>query len=137
MGRIMGIDYGLRRTGICVTDPLQIIVQGLETKKTEEVMNFILDYSKKELIDAFVVGYPFLDGNWGNNNFRFKLDEFIQELRNAFPSKKVDLHDERYTSMHAREIIHQRGLRKAKREDKALLDQTSAIIILQEYLGHI
>jgi len=137
MGRIMGIDYGLRRTGISVTDPLQIIVQGLETRKTEDVMNFIIEYSGKELIDSFVVGYPFLDGNWGNKNFKSKLDEFILDLRKNFPSKKVDLHDERYTSMQAREIIHQRGLKKTKRHDKALLDQTSAVIILQEYLGHI
>lgn len=133
----MGIDYGLRRTGISVTDPLKIIVQGLETKKTEEVMSFILDYSSRESIDFFVVGYPFLDGNWGNVNFRKKLDDFISELKKAFPAKQVELQDERYSSMQAREIIHQRGLKKNKREDKALLDQTSAVIILQEYLGHI
>lgn len=133
----MGIDYGLRRTGISVTDPLRIIVQGLPTRKTEEVMAFILEYASKELIDFFVVGYPFLDGNWGDKNFRNKLDTFISELKIAFPGKKVDLQDERYTSMQAREIIHQRGLKKNKREDKSLLDQTSAVIILQEYLGHI
>ncbi|MEP6647761.1 MAG: Holliday junction resolvase RuvX, partial [Saprospiraceae bacterium] len=73
----MGIDYGLRRTGISVTDPLRIIVQGLPTRKTEEVMAFILEYASKELIDFFVVGYPFLDGNWGDKNFRNKLDTFI------------------------------------------------------------
>ena len=100
-------------------------------------MDFIIEYSGKELIDSFVVGYPFLDGNWGNKNFKSKLDDFILDLRKTFPGKKVDLHDERYTSMQAREIIHQRGLKKTKREDKALLDQTSAILILQEYLGHI
>ena len=133
----MGIDYGMRRTGLSVTDPMQIIVQGLETKKTEEVMIFIRDYSKKELIDAFVVGYPFPEGNWGDKNFKGKLDEFIAELRKAFPSTPINLHDERYTSVQAREIIHRRGLKKNKRESKALIDQTSAILILQEYLGHI
>ncbi len=137
MGRIMGIDYGVRRTGLSVTDPLQIIVQGLKTKKTEDVLNFILEYSKKEQIDSFVVGYPFLEGNWGDKNFREKLDSFILNLRKTFPSVLIDFHDERYSSIQAREIIHQRGLKKNKRQDKALLDQTSAILILQEYLGHI
>lgn len=133
----MGIDFGVKRTGISVTDPLQIIVQGLETKMTDELMNFILSYSQKELIDTFVVGYPFLEGNWGDRKFKEKLDQFILELKKNFPKIPVELHDERYTSMQAREIIHQRGLKKNKREDKSLLDQTSAVLILQEYLGHI
>ncbi len=133
----MGIDYGIRRTGISVTDPMQIIVTGLETKKTEEVMDFIKEYSQKEQIDSFVVGYPFLEGKWGNKNFKEKLDSFIKDLKKFFPSKPVELHDERNSSIQAREIIHQRGLSKQKRQDKALLDKTSAILILQEYLGHI
>jgi len=133
----MGIDFGAKRTGISVTDPLQIIVQGLETINTEALIDFIDGYSKKEQIDSFVVGYPFLDGNWGNKKFKEKLDSFITDLRKRFPSSPVHLHDERFTSMQAREIIHQKGLSKTKRQDKALLDQTSAIIILQEYLGHI
>jgi putative Holliday junction resolvase len=137
MGRIMGIDFGAKRTGISVTDPLQIIVQGLETIQTEALMDFIEGYSKKEQIDSFVVGYPFLDGNWGNKKFKEKLDSFIKELRKKFPSAPVHLHDERFTSMQAREIIYQKGLSKTKRQNKALLDQTSAILILQEYLGHI
>ena len=137
MGRIMGIDYGVRRTGLSVTDPLQIIVQGLETQPSDGVMNFILAYSKKEQIDAFVVGYPFLEGNWGDKKFREKLDAFILDLRKNFPSTLLNLHDERNTSVQAREIIHQRGLSKNKRQDKALLDQTSAVLILQEFLGHI
>jgi putative Holliday junction resolvase len=137
MGRIMGIDFGAKRTGISVTDPLQIIVQGLETIKTEAIMDFIEGYSKKEQIDSFVVGYPFLEGNWGDKKFKEKLDSFITKLKKTFPSAPVHLHDERNTSIQAREIIQQRGLSKTKRQSKALLDQTSAIIILQEYLGHI
>ena len=133
----MGIDYGIRRTGLSVTDPLRIIVQGLETKRTEDVMNFIQEYSKKEQIDAFVVGYPFLEGSWGDKNFREKLESFILALRKAFPTAPVDLHDERNSSIQAMDIIRQRGLKKTKRQDKALIDQTSAILILQEYLGHI
>lgn len=133
----MGIDFGAKRTGLSVTDPLQIIVQGLETKKTEDVLNFIQDYSTKEKIDAFVVGYPFLEGNWGDKNFKGKLDSFILDLRKNFPTVLINLHDERNTSIQAREIIHQRGLKKNKRQDKTLIDQTSAVLILQEYLGHI
>lgn len=137
MGRIMGIDFGLKRTGISVTDPMQIIVQGLHTQKTSELMGFIRLYATKEAIDYFVVGYPFLDGNWGEPVFRKKLDGFISDLKKEFPTKDVKLHDERFSSMRAREIIHQSEVKKSKREDKEHLDRTSAIVILQEFLGHI
>ncbi len=137
MGRIMGIDYGLKRTGIAVTDPLQIIVQGLETRKTEDLLPFLTAYFKNEKVDQIVVGYPFYDGKWGEPKFQRQLDLFIQSLKKTFPEIDIQTHDERYTSMRAREIIHLRGMSKKKREDKELLDKTSAIIILQEYLGHI
>lgn len=137
MGRIMGIDYGLRRTGISVTDPLQIIVQGLDTQKTEELIPFIRNYAAREPVDLFVVGYPFLEGAWGNKGFKTKIDDFIAELKKLFPAIEVKLHDERFSSMRAREIILQSGVNKRKRQSKELLDQTSAVVILQEYLGHI
>src|SRR6188508_2128419 len=107
MGRIMGIDYGVKRTGISVTDPMKIIVTGLETKETKGLMTFIREYSEKEQIDLFVVGYPFVEGNWGDKNFREKLESFILDLRKTFPTKPVELFDERNTSNHAKEIIHQ------------------------------
>jgi len=137
MGRIMGIDFGLQRTGISVTDPNQIIVQGLETQKTSEVIKFIQDYLSLEQVDMFVIGYPFVEGSWGEKKFHQKLNEFINKLRKLYPSKEVHLHDERYSSMRAKEIIMQRGLGRKKSQSKELLDQTSAVIILQEYLGHI
>lgn len=137
MGRIMGIDYGLRRTGISVTDPLRIIVQGLETQKTEHVMDFIKEYAQKELIDEFVVGYPFPEGQWGDPKFKAGLDAFLSKLTKLFPDKKVNLFDERFTSIRAKEIILDSGFKKKKRQSKELTDRTSAIIILQEYLGHI
>ena len=133
----MGIDYGQKRTGISVTDPLQIIVQGLGTQKTEELLLFIKTYSQKETIETFVIGYPFLEGAWGDRKFKEKLDGFILLLQKEFPKIPVKLHDERYSSVRAREIILQSGVNKKKRRDKELLDQTSAIVILQEYLGHI
>ena len=133
----MGIDYGLRRTGISVTDPLQIIVQGLDTQKTEDLIPFIRNYAAREPIDLFVVGYTFLEGAWGNKGFKTKIDDFIAELKKLFPAIEVKLHDERFSSMRAREIILQSGVSKRKRQSKELLDQTSAVVILQEYLGHI
>lgn len=137
MGRIMGIDYGLKRTGISVTDPMQIIVRGLDTQKTEDVLAFIVEYAKHEPVDAFVVGYPFLEGAWGDKPFKGKLDSFIKDLKKKFPGTDVHLHDERNSSIRAREIIIERGTPKKKRQDKSLMDKTSAIIILQEYMGHI
>ncbi len=137
MGRILGIDYGLKRTGLAVTDPLQIIVQGLETQKTADLLSFLKLYAAKEPVDGFVVGYPFLEGEWGDRNFKLKLDAFISVLKKDFPKIELKLHDERFSSMRAREIIYQSGVKKSKRHSKELLDKTSAIVILQEYLGHI
>lgn len=133
----MGIDYGLNRTGIAVTDPLQIIVTGLDTVETKTLMNFLLEYSRKEQIDDFVVGYPFLDGEWGNSSFKISLDKFIEDVKKKFPGRNVHLQDERFSSVRAKEIIMQSGKKKHDRQDKRLLDKTSAIVILQEYLGHI
>ena len=137
MGRIMGIDFGQKRSGVSVTDRLQIIVQGLGTQKTEDLLPFIVDYSAKEPIETFVVGYPFMEGDWGDKKFKVRLDTFIQDLKKKFPKTPVNLHDERYSSVRAREIILQSGVNKKQRRNKELLDQTSAIVILQEYLGHI
>ena len=133
----MGIDYGLKRTGLSVTDPSRIIVQGLDTQKTPDLIDFLIRYAQREVIDEFVVGYPFLDGAWGDKNFKIKLDAFIAELRKTFPVTEVKLFDERYSSMRAREIISQSGAKKKKRQSKEHMDKTSAIVILQEYLGHI
>ena len=92
----MGIDYGLKRTGLSVTDPLQIIVQGLETQKTSNVLDFIKQYAQREPVDGFIVGYPFLEGEWGEKSFKVKLDAFIEDLKKIFTSTEVQLFDERY-----------------------------------------
>lgn len=133
----MGIDFGLKRTGIAVTDPQQIIVQGLDTVETGDLVSFLKDYAKREPIEEMVVGYPFVEGNWGDKGFKKKLDDFIVTLKKIFPEIPVKLHDERFTSVQAREIIRFSVKKKSQREDKRLLDKTSAILILQEYLGHI
>jgi putative pre-16S rRNA nuclease len=137
MGRILALDYGLRRTGIAVTDPEKIIVQGLDTRETGELMTFLKDYIAREKVELLVIGYPFTEGNWGDPKFRKALDAFIELARKTFDLIPVVLHDERYTSIHARDIMSRGGLKKKDRENKALLDRTSAILILQEYLGHI
>ena len=133
----MGIDYGLKRTGIAVTDPLQIIVQGMDTQKSEDVLPFIAAYVQKEKVDYIVVGYPFMESTFGDQKFRQKLDDFILQLKKIVPGADVRLHDERYSSLRAKEIILESGLKKKNRQRKDLIDRTSAIVILQEYLGHI
>src|SRR5689334_7505784 len=105
MGRIMGIDFGMKRTGISVTDPNQIIVQGLDTKETEGVLDFIISYGSREPLDEIVVGYPFVEGAWGDKRFKEKLDKFIEALKKAFATIPITLHDERNTSVMAKEII--------------------------------
>ncbi len=137
MGRILGIDYGLKRTGMSVTDPEQIIVQGMDTQDSLVVFDFIIEYTKKEPVDEIVVGYPFMEGAWGDKRFKEKLDRFILDLKNSLPHIPVNLYDERNTSIDARQLMNQIGLKKHQRRDKARLDRTSAILILQEYLGHI
>ena len=137
MGRILGIDFGLKRTGISVTDPEKIIVQGLETRETNQLMAFLTAYVPKENVEKMVVGYPFMESTWGDSKFKEALDKFIATLKKNFPEIPVVLHDERYTSIHARDILSRSGLKKKQKEDKAMLDRTSAILILQEYLGHI
>lgn len=120
-----------------MTDPEQIIVQGMDTQDSALVFEFIINYAKREKLDEIVVGYPFIESAWGDRRFKEKLDQFIQDLKNSFPEIPVTLHDERNTSMDARQLMSQIGLKKHQRRDKALLDRTSAILILQEYLGHI
>jgi putative Holliday junction resolvase len=137
MGRILAIDYGLARTGLSVTDPDQIIVQPLTALDTKQLWTFLESYIQKENVTLILVGYPFMEGTWGDPGFKKSLDALIVRLRNAYPKIPVAMHDERNTSQRAREIMVQRGLKKKHREDKKILDQTSAVVILQEYLGHI
>ncbi|HJW28435.1 MAG TPA: Holliday junction resolvase RuvX, partial [Saprospiraceae bacterium] len=130
-------DFGLKRAGIAVTDPQQIIVSGLPTVASDQLISFILRYADQEPIEALVIGYPFLEGAWGDPRFKTELDQFIAKLRKSFPSIPVHLQDERFTSMRAKEVILNSGRKKHQRRDKQLLNQKSAEIILQEYLGHI
>lgn len=133
MARILAIDYGTKRIGIAVTDPLQIIANGLDTVSTEKVFEFLKGYLKMEEVETIVVGEPMhLDGTPAQ--IAPQVEAFKKKLRELFPAVKVVSQDERFTSEDAKRIILQSGAKKKKRRDKALVDKISAVLILQEYL---
>lgn len=133
MSRILAIDYGLRRTGIAVTDPLKIIATGLTTAPTAELMDFLVRYCQQEPVELFVVGLPlYPDGNPAQ--IAGAVDEFVEKLRKQFPDKPVVRQDERYTSNEAKRIILQSGVKKQKRRDKSLVDKIAAALILEQYM---
>lgn len=136
MARIIGIDYGTKRVGVAVTDSLQIIVNGLDTVPTSEVFDFLKKYMEEEEVECIVVGEPMhKDGNPAQ--IAHLVVGFIRKLKKLFPEIKIDTQDERFTSKDAKEIILQSGIKKKKRQnDKELVDKISAVLILQDYLGH-
>ena len=133
MGRIVAIDFGQKRTGIAVTDPLQIIANSLTTVPSSEVISFLTAYAAKENVDAFVVGYPRQMNNSLSESVRY-IDPFIEKLKKTFPDKEVFLVDERFTSKIAVQTMIMGGVKKKDRQNKALVDSISATIILQSYL---
>ena len=133
MGRIIAIDYGRKRTGLAVTDPLQIIASPLESLPTTEIEKFLVMYSEKEGIDEFVVGYPVGMNNKPDEIVEY-IDPFIKRLRKLFPGKSVHLIDERFTSKIAFRAMIDGGMKKKDRRDKSVVDRVSASLILQSYL---
>ncbi len=133
MGRIIGIDYGTKRIGLAVTDPLQIFASPLDTVKPDEFIRYIESYLKKEAIDAFVIGYPVQLNNTPSESV-IHVNPFIKKLRSKFPGKNIHLVDERFTSQMAFQTMIDGGVRKINRRDKALVDKISASIILQSFL---
>ena len=133
MSRILAIDYGTKRVGLAVTDPLKIIATGLDTVATPDVLDYIQNYLEGESVELFVVGEPLhKDGN--PTQIEPLVKEFVEKLKKKFPTIPIAMQDERYTSIEARNIILQSGAKKKKRRDKALVDKISAVLILQEYL---
>ncbi len=131
--RILCLDYGKVRTGIAVTDPLKITVSPLETVLTHDLKFFLDDYFKHEKVGTIVIGYPIkLDGT--KSATTLMVDEFIRLLDKWYPSKKVDLIDERLSSIEANKVLIQSGVKKSKRKEKGLIDKISAVILLQSYL---
>ena len=133
MGRILAIDYGKKRTGIAVTDILQIIANGLTTVPTTELMDFILKYVEKEPVERIVVGHPKQMNNEDSENMK-RIVPFVNLLKKKLPQIPVEMVDERFTSVLAHQAMLDGGLKKKARQDKALVDDISATIILQTYL---
>lgn len=133
MGRILAIDYGKKRTGIAVTDPLQIIANGLTTVPTHELMNFLMEYLKKEPVERIIIGHPKQMNNEDSENMK-NIVPFINRLKKILPDMPVELVDERFTSVLAHQTMLAGGLKKKDRQNKALVDEISATIILQSYL---
>ena len=133
MSRILAFDYGSRRTGIAVTDPLQLIANTLETVETPKIFDFIKTYCLREEVDAFVIGYPFSHGH-SENIITKDIDKFIFELNKMYPEKQVHKVDESFTSRMAARTLLDSGVNKKERRKKENIDAISANIILQSYL---
>lgn len=129
----MAIDYGLKRTGIAVTDPLQIIASGLTTVESPKIMAFLKDYFKKETVELLLVGEP---KNWDDTDTHATplVRDFIARLKKEFPTMPIRMVDERYTSKMASRAMIDMGLKKQQRRNKALVDEIAATIMLQEYM---
>jgi putative Holliday junction resolvase len=134
MARIMAIDYGKKRTGIAVTDPLQIIASGLTTIDSHTLIPFLKDYFSKEHVEKIIIGMP---KNWDESDTHGTepARKAIAKIRKAFPEMPLIEVDERYTSKMAKDAILQMGLKKKDRREKGLVDEVAATIILQEFMG--
>lgn len=133
VARILAIDYGKKRTGLAVTDELQIIANGLTTVPTAELVDFLLGYVKKEPVERIVVGLPKQMNNEPSENM-CRITPFVNRLRKLLPDIPVEFHDERFTSVLAHRAILDSGIGKMARRNKELVDEISATIILQSYM---
>ena len=133
MERILGIDFGKKRTGIAVSDPLRIFASPLETVPTAKIIEYLQNYALKEPISLFVVGYPMNLDNRPSEAAR-DVDLFLKQLEKAFPDVPVTREDERFTSVLAHRAMIDGGMKKSDRRDKASVDKISAAIILQGFL---
>ncbi|MCR4921024.1 MAG: Holliday junction resolvase RuvX [Bacteroidaceae bacterium] len=136
MGRVLSIDYGVRRTGLAVTDPLQIIAGGLATVDTPHLLSFLQDYVRREPVERFVVGLPKQTNGRDSDNLP-RVRRFVRQLEAAIPSIPVEMWDERYTSVMAHRTMLESGIGKMARRNKALVDEISATIILQGWMERV
>ena len=133
MDRLMGIDYGRRRTGLAVSDPLRIFATALDTVDSAKLIDYLKNYTQKETIERFVVGYPVnMDGS--PSEAQADVDAFLKVLAKAFPLIPVSLEDERFTSVLAHRAMIDGCMKASARRDKASVDRISAAIILQSYM---
>ena len=133
MSRILAIDYGKKRTGIAVTDPMQIIANGLTTVPTHTLMDFLMNYVQKEQVERIIIGHPKQMNNEDSENMK-NIVPFMNQLTKKMPQMPVELVDERFTSVLAHQAMLTGGLKKKDRQNKALVDEISATIILQSYM---
>ena len=134
MARILAVDYGRKRTGLAVTDPLQIIAGGLATVSTSELFDWLQQYISREPVERIVIGEPRQPNGQPSENLP-RVQQFVARWRKAHPEMPIDYYDERFTSVLAHQAMLDGGLRKKARQDKALVDEISAtIIILEDYL---
>jgi len=131
--RILSIDYGLKRTGLAVTDPLQIIATGLTTVESKQLIPFLKDYFAKEEVELIIIGEP---KNWDDTDTHATplVENIIKQLEKNFPRIPIKRVDERYTSKMAKDAMLEMGLKKMQRRNKKLVDEIAATILLQEYL---
>jgi putative Holliday junction resolvase len=136
LARILSIDYGLKRTGIAVTDPLQIIASGLTTVESKQLIPFLKDYFTREPVELIIIGEP---KNWDDTDTHATplVEKCIKNLGKNFPQVPIKKVDERYTSKMARDSMLEMGLKKKQRRNKALVDEIAATILLQEYMRSI
>lgn len=133
MGRFLALDYGTKRTGIAVTDILNIIANGLTTVPTHTLLDFLKSYLAKEDVERIIVGLPKQMNNEYSDNMKH-IRPFVKKLEGVFPNIRVEYYDERFTSALAHRTMIDAGLKKTDRQNKALVDEISATIILQDYM---
>lgn len=133
--RILAIDYGKKRTGLAVSDPAQIIAGGLATVDTAQLMQYIKDYVSREGVETIVIGLPTQPNGQPSEN-QARVRSFTGELRKQLPEVQIEFYDERFTSVLAHRAMLDSGIGRKRRQDKALVDEISATIILQNYMEH-
>jgi putative Holliday junction resolvase len=133
VARILSIDYGKKRTGLAVTDPLQIIAGGLATVSTSELFDYLQQYVARETVERIVIGEPRQPNGQPSENLT-RVQQFVNRWRKQRPDIPIEYYDERFTSVLAHQAMLDAGLKKKTRQDKALVDEISATIILEDYL---
>ncbi|MBE6333304.1 MAG: Holliday junction resolvase RuvX [Odoribacter sp.] len=133
MNRVIGIDYGKKRVGVAVTDPCGIVATALGTVASNEIYKFLEEYFKREQVDTIVVGHPKQMDNSDSQSMTY-ITPFVKALTRKFPDKKIEMYDERFTSVLAHKALIEGGAKKHVRQDKALIDSMSAVIILNSWL---
>ena len=136
MARILSIDYGRKRTGLAVTDPLQLIAGGLATVATSELFDWLRAYIEREQVERIVIGEPRQPNGEPSENLQ-RVQQFVNRWRKAVPQVPIEYYDERFTSVLAHQAMLDGGLRKKARQNKALVDEISATIILEDYMRSV